>query len=311
MKNLFIDSNIWLSLYAFSSDDLEEFAKLLTHLDNDIRLFVPQQTSDEVWRNRDSKLMQSLESFKSFSLQFPNFARSYPEYKTIKQEYENLKQKHSEWIAKLKADIVARKLAVDEVIADFFSKTDILPCDDEIIRAAELRYMRGNPPGKDNKYGDAVNWECLLRCCPDNEDLYLISADNDYASVADREQFNLYLKSEWAERKNSKIVFFKTLSAFLNEHAKDIKLMEEEEKNALIEALGHSPTFKNTHLLIAQLNGFTDWTEQQKDALIEAALYNSQVSYIIKDSDIAEFYNKLIERYNSESANELRQILAE
>ena len=311
MKNLFIDSNIRLSLYAFSNDDLEELAKLLTHLDDDIRLFVPRQTSDEVWRNRDSKLMQSLESFKSFSLQFPNFARVYPEYETIKQEYENLKQKHSEWVAKLKADIVDCKLAVDEVIANFFSKTGILPCDDEIIRTAELRYLRGNPPGKDNKYGDAVNWECLLRCCPDNEDLYLISADNDYASAADREQFNLYLKSEWAERKNSKIVFFKTLSAFLNEHAKDIKLMEEEEKNALIEALGHSPTFKNTHLLIAQLNGFTDWTEQQKDALIEAALYNFQVSYIIKDTDIAEFYNKLIERYNSESANELRQILVE
>ena len=28
MKYLFLDSNIWLSLYHFSSDDLEQFAKL-------------------------------------------------------------------------------------------------------------------------------------------------------------------------------------------------------------------------------------------------------------------------------------------
>lgn len=28
MKHIFIDSNIWLSVYAFSNDDLKQFEKL-------------------------------------------------------------------------------------------------------------------------------------------------------------------------------------------------------------------------------------------------------------------------------------------
>ena len=35
-------------------------------------------------------------------------------------------------------------------------------------------FRRRNPPGKDNKYGDAINWECLLYNVPNEEDLYFI-----------------------------------------------------------------------------------------------------------------------------------------
>lgn len=48
MKNLFIDSNIWLSLYHFTNDDLVQFGKLKELNGTDIKLFVPQQVYDEV-----------------------------------------------------------------------------------------------------------------------------------------------------------------------------------------------------------------------------------------------------------------------
>jgi len=51
MKNLFIDTNIWLSLYHFTNDDLNQFNKLKDMLDDGIRLFVPRQVKDEITRN--------------------------------------------------------------------------------------------------------------------------------------------------------------------------------------------------------------------------------------------------------------------
>ena len=44
MKNLFIDSNIWLSLYHFTSDDLTQFEKLKDFLDKDIKLYPVEWT---------------------------------------------------------------------------------------------------------------------------------------------------------------------------------------------------------------------------------------------------------------------------
>lgn len=63
MKNLFIDSNIWLSLYHFSSDDLKQFSKLKELIGTDIRLYITQQVSDEVRRNREAKLNDAFKSF--------------------------------------------------------------------------------------------------------------------------------------------------------------------------------------------------------------------------------------------------------
>ena len=38
MKNLFIDTNIWLSLYDFTSNDLGEFLKLKEHIGDSVKL---------------------------------------------------------------------------------------------------------------------------------------------------------------------------------------------------------------------------------------------------------------------------------
>ena len=48
MKNLFLDSQIWLDLCYFSNDDLTQFKKLKDMLGTDIRLFVTEQVKNEV-----------------------------------------------------------------------------------------------------------------------------------------------------------------------------------------------------------------------------------------------------------------------
>ncbi len=300
MKNLFIDSNIWLSLYHFSSDDLEQFSKLKGLINKDINLLIPIQTHDEVIRNRDAKIKDALAKFDRFNFEFPAFSKNYEEYRDFSYRFSTLKTAHREWMKKIKDDIKNRELPADVVIKDFFDNLNLLECDDEIVDKAEKRYKKGNPPGKDNKYGDAVNWECLLKFAPD-EDIYIISADKDYASVVDDSQFNLFLQEEWKSKKGSNVVFFKSLVAFLKEHFTSIELKNEQEKDELISALSESRNFATTHAIIAQLDKYSDWTINQQEDLCKAAKNNSQVKWILGDDDVYRFYFELLKTYKGDN----------
>lgn len=76
MKNLFIDSNVWLSLYHFTNDDLAQFGKLKEILGQDIKLYIPKQVYDEVLRNREAKLKDAFNALKSKVFNILRSARS-------------------------------------------------------------------------------------------------------------------------------------------------------------------------------------------------------------------------------------------
>ena len=294
MKFLFIDSNIWLSLYHFTGDDLGQFSKLKDLLDNDIKLLIPTQVRDEVIRNRDAKLKDMLKDFKAFKIRFPVFSKNYDEYESFINDYKDLQRAHKAWVEKIEEDIRQQSLPADTVINDFFNSVELLKCTEEVIHLAELRYKSGNPPGKDDKYGDAINWECLLKYVDSENDLYLVSADKDYASVMSESQLNNYLIQEWRMKKNAQVHFFPTLTSFLNIHISEIQIESEKEKDDLIFKLIYSHSFYETHQLINKLDQFSDWTPIQQENMLMAACNNSQISYIIKDDDVYDFYSRLI-----------------
>ena len=61
MKTLFIDTNILLSFYHLSSDDLEELRKLIALIDTgQITLVVTEQVKDEFFRNRGAKIADAM-----------------------------------------------------------------------------------------------------------------------------------------------------------------------------------------------------------------------------------------------------------
>ena len=62
---VFIDTNIWLSFYALTSDDIEQLQKLAVLIeDGEIQLRLPQQVIEETRRNRANKIKEALEKFK-------------------------------------------------------------------------------------------------------------------------------------------------------------------------------------------------------------------------------------------------------
>lgn len=299
MKNLFIDTNIWLSLYHFTNDDLNKFIKLKDLLNTEIRLFVPQQVKDEIVRNREAKLKDALGTFEVKTIKYPAFCKGYDEYDSFSEQYSDIVKQYNAWIKKIKSDIQAETLPADIVIRELINKAGTIDCD-KYISAAYNRYRIGNPPGKDNKYGDAINWECLLCVVPDGEDLCFISADKDYKSILSDDEFNPFLKEEWGQKKSSRILFYKNLVSFLNEHVEDIKLKTEEEKQKLIEQLSQSGSFTTTHGVIAMLKKYSGWTEDQIEKLCSIAEDNSQVSWIIRDDDVNSFYHDLLKNIDYE-----------
>lgn len=297
MKNLFIDSNIWLSLYHFTNDDLKQFNKLKELNGKDIRLFIPQQVCDEVYRNRESKIIDAFESFKIGTIKFPVFCKEYEEYESFNKDYKNLVNYYKLWKSKIDTDIQNKNLPADIIIHDFFELSKLIECE-SIIEKAYMRYRMGNPPGKNNKYGDAINWECLLNTIPDGEDLYLISSDKDYISKLFKNKINPFLENEWRNKKRSNIFFYTNLVPFLSEHLKEIKLKTEQEKQQLIEELNNSYSFAYTHGIIAMLNKYEGWTESQIENICEAVENNTQVGSILEDNDIFSFYRNILSKTN-------------
>lgn len=301
--NLFIDTNIWLAMFHLSKDDLKELDKLSKLINREIRLFISEQVRCEYIRNRDAKIKDALDKFKLPGLQFPNLVKCYDEYDVLKEKYEELKKEHNKITEKITNDVLNQKTPADFAINNMFNATEIYECSDKIINKAKTRYDLGNPPGKKNSYGDAVNWEFLLDSVPQNEDLFFISDDKDYCSELSSEQFNTYLEIEWTEQKNSELHFYRSLHDFLSDKYKDYNVILEQNKEQLISDLYESVSFVETHRIISKLSDYSDWSQKNISDMCIAANDNTQINWIIKDADVFSFYKELVDSFNGEDEN--------
>ena len=292
--NIFLDAQIWLSIYDFSNDNLEQFSKLKDLVNKDVSIYLTQQVWDEVIRNRENKIKEALNKFREINIQIPNLCKGYDEYKVFQKTLNNVQILHKDFLKKIENDITTNNLHSDKLIFEIFTKSKYLSRTDEIVKKAILRYDIGNPPGKDKSYGDAINWEILLENVLSGEDLFFISSDKDYKSVLDDNRFNQYLFTEWTNNKKSNLFYYKSLTEYFKLHLKHIELKTETQKNELIEELGRCGTFAATHSIIAKLSMFSTYSDEQIIQLLQAADMNNQVWAIIKDPDIKTFYDTLL-----------------
>ena len=294
--NLFVDSNIFLDFYHFSSDDLDELKKLTKLIsDGEIILIVTRQVRDEVLRNRDNKVSDAYKKFKDskVELMLPQICKSYPEYELIRNALSNLRKAKSELHDKLITDIEKRSLKADEIISELFGLSNVVESE-KYIEKAQLRMQLGNPPGKKQSYGDAVSWETLLSEVKNQEDLFFISDDKDYKSPLDDSKFDSFLLQEWKEKKGSALFFYNQLSGFFRKHRTEIDLRSEVEKNTLINQLSQSGSFSTTHKVIGKLSEFSSFTDSQIKQIVGAAVTNSQIFTISSDNDVNFFLNSVM-----------------
>ena len=133
MKNVFIDSNIWLSLYHFTDTDLEQFKKLVEYIDNkSISIICTSQVYDEIQRNRENKLKDSLKQFSFNEPNYPVFVKGYEKYQALKEDFKSISTRFKELNNEINKDLAEKNLPADRAIKELFDKITIHPSDEFI-----------------------------------------------------------------------------------------------------------------------------------------------------------------------------------
>jgi len=296
--NLYIDTNIYLSFYHYTSEDLEELRKLIVLIENDrVALHLPRQTIDEFRRNRDGKISDAIQNFgkEKLTSQFPQICKQYEEYKQLRDIIKKYQETKSELLEKLTSDVVNENLKADEIIDTLFAKANKIERTNDILTSAKIRFDIGNPPGKKKSYGDAINWESLLKAVPNDHKLYFISDDNDFSSQVDEKEFCPFLEHEWEERKKGQILYFKRLSTFFKDKFPDINLATELEKELLISDLKYAGSYRSARRILSNLSLFSEFTDTELNDIVFATISNNQVYRIIEDEDINGYIRGFIE----------------
>lgn len=295
--NLFIDTNVFLTFYHLTSDDLEELKKLVVLIrKKKIQLYLPEQVSTEFHRNRANKIADALKRLREqkFNLQFPQLSKDYAEYDKLRKALKKYEKLHEQLLKTIEQDVLNYGLKADSIIEELFKVAKTKSTSEAILKRARARVDIGNPPGKKGSYGDAIIWESLLSKVPEGRDLCFITDDTDYYSPLDDKVLDPFLVQEWADAKRSKLISYRRLSEFFRDKYPNIELATELEKDLLIQELAASPTYAKTHQIIAGLSKYTDFTTAQLNEMVDAAVSNSQVHWIINDPDVREFYNRII-----------------
>lgn len=315
-KLMFIDTNVLLAFYHLTSEDLDQL-KILTDLlaREELYLYLPEHVKQEFRRNREVRMAEAMQILdkqrldkQKFKFSFPAMCKGYSAYKQLDDALKKCRENHKSLldalIRDIHADIHANALAADKTIAKVFEAAHFVEMTPEILCRARIRKELRNPPGKQDSIGDAVNWETLLDAVPKGECLYFISRDKDYQSSLDSDQFHPYLADEWKEKKEAEVYYYQELTLFFKKEYPDfpqLMLFSKREKDSKIENLANSPNFAWTHRAVAALKEYdNDFSQEQLNAIVEAVISNSQISWIINDPDIREFIEELIHNRENE-----------
>jgi hypothetical protein len=313
--NLYIDANIFLDFYRLPTTDIEELKKLVVLIDGkQINLLMPQQTLEEINRNRDKTVFTAMKSAKdeSFSLKgnYPEFLKLYDEHGQILALLREVNSKHAMLMKKADETISAKNLDADVLINNLLAAADKLETTPEIFNKAINRFRRGNPPGKNkNSVGDEINWETLKASVKYGEDIFLVSRDLDYKSAVGKGEVNSFLKSEWEKDKNSKLNFFDTLAGFFKAKYPDIKIAADLKAKILIERLSQSGSFATTHACVGALMQMESFNNNQAKELIQILELNQQVRLILIDDDVNALYRRIAKENGNEISEDARATL--
>jgi hypothetical protein len=294
--NVFIDTNILLNFLHFSRDELDALSRVFaSHSVGNAKVYLTQQVCDEFKRNREAKIKDALKRFgeAKFSVQLPSFTKGYSEHAQILQLTQQLQQLSKNLQDKVLKDIAAQQLQADALIADIFKRTEIITTPKEIYERAVNRGKLGNPPGKKDSIGDAINWITLLEKVAAEEDIHIISEDGDFFSILDENAVSPFLVDEWKTKKKSNVRVYRTLSGFMKEHFNGIEFAFDKEKEGLIAQLYSVRSFASCHGVIASLAEFSYFSVDEIDRILAAAVVNDQFGWIVTDYDVSDFLNRV------------------
>jgi len=232
-----------------------------------------------------------------FNASFPAFSKDYEEYGELRSVLKRADLLHAALFSKIADDAKNMSLKADQIVTGLFEKATKPPFKQDHYLSAVMRTQLGNPPGKNETVGDALNWETLLITVANGTALYLVSEDKDYRSDLSEGLFNEFLRNEWEIKKKSELHYYSKMSDFFKARFPGIKIASQVASDLAIANLSTSGNFAATHGYIAQLDKFDQFSPEQVERLIKIPEQNNQVGWIIGDADVQAFYEKLLDKY--------------
>ena len=294
--HVFIDTNILLNFFHFTKDELDSLNDVFaSHEHGSATVHLTEQVCNEFRRNREARIKDALKKFNEtkFSPQFPSFMKGYDEYGQIRELSNSLRELQKSILAKVEADISAKDLVADQLIDQIFESSETVPVTTQMYGKASMRSALGNPPGKNDSIGDAVNWTLLLESVPDGQDVHIISEDGDFYATLDDQRAHPFLVEEWERVKGARLFVYRTLSGFMAEHFDGVAFSFDKDKEALIEELFDSGSFAQTHGIIAKLENYRYFSAKEVIRILDAVDANNQLGGIITDYDVSDFLNRV------------------
>ncbi|UWP88450.1 PIN domain-containing protein [Aliiroseovarius crassostreae] len=297
--SLFVDTNVFLSLYAFSDDDIEQFRKLfILSQEGEINFLLPEQVIDEFWRNRESKIQIALSEFrKPPNRSIPALVRELEQFSDFDASIKSYTKAHTALMKSVFEKAAKTQLAADLLIKEIFEKSEIISVSDDIFEKAKYRVEKGNPPGKQGSLGDALNWECIVSKLGFLEEICFVSQDKDYKSVLHDGAFNEFLLKELDDNLFSTLDYFPSLRDFMRAKFPGIKIEAYEEASLAVEQFESSGSFASTHSAVQRLMAVEFFSNKQIDRIVSAAEQNSQIMWIIQDEDLQSLFENIKDKY--------------
>ncbi|WP_170441619.1 PIN domain-containing protein [Ruegeria arenilitoris] len=310
-RRVFLDTNILLSFYEISKENIDKLREAFALVDHKELLFITtDQVEEEFYRRRNSVIEKSLKSLSELRMpEAPTVAKALASNSSYEEARKTLKIAHDKLLNEIREQAFQKSLSADDLLSDYFKDATRIEVTPELVQAARLRVDLGNPPGKKGSLGDAVNWEAILSL-PHNHPVVIVSDDVDYRDRLKPGSLNEYLQREWAKQHEATIELFRSFSDYLEKDFSDLKISIFEVVDKKINELEASPNFFTTHAVIADLSTVTQFTAKQVDKLVEVLSENTQVSWIFGDSDVEEFYTKLLNDFGDKMGAFERKYLA-
>ena len=301
--SVFIDANIFLSFYKYTKEDLEELRKLVALAERMFTLVVTEQLVDEIARNRGGTLADMLKRFRElrYNASIPAFFKPLKEYSAFVDAQQSAGQTHAALLTAIESRIASQTLDADRLIRDLFSQADIVKRTPEVHLRARRRFEAGNPPGKGSTFGDQINWETLLEVVDSDHDLCIVTGDGDFRSALNEAELNPVLLAEWNSKRKGKLFYYQTLTGFLRDRYKTVKLAGDVDRAYLIVDLLNSRSEAVTRDVVSLLVKHSSFTTKQYEMIVDAVEANDFVQSVLSEPEVYVFFIRLFRRFETKS----------
>jgi len=252
---IFVDTNIMLDFYRKPGENAgRQIASLRKHLNS---IIVTEQVKMEFLNNRQKAISEMLEQMAApRTAPLPMILSGSRSGKALTKAMNDAVKRHKE--AKKRAELIlaepSRYDPVYQGLNRIFSHTGPLnlkrPNEErfQVREMAEKRFKLGYPPrkAKDTSFGDALNWEWLIKCtqASENANLLIVSRDSDYGlPQGEGSILNDWLKAEFEARvkPTRKIELTPKLTVALKKLAEVVTPEDEAVETAVLEASRPAP----------------------------------------------------------------------